>query len=391
MRKKTKLLIKDAFLSTILSCFLLFILAITIINVRFFNPLHKAFADFSFLDVYYAYELYDTPQINTDIILVNIENKNRFEITQLLQAVIEGHPKTIGFDIILEDQKEPLFVDSMLTNLLNYEHVITSFDFKKEGVIFNHTSFGNTEKSAFINFNFDDNTAVIRDFIGNIEVEGKNRLSFAAQITKHYLGDSWQTYNYDKKLNKIQTIKYSGNYEAFQYLETDDFLDYERKTILKNKIVILGYLGSPTGNIEDIQDKFFSPLNKIITGKSDADMFGIIIHANIINMLINDDMIYKVSNFGLGIITFVAMFFSTMFYMKINKKYKISYRTRKQVFQFVISVTILTLVLWLYKHNVVVKPIIIIIGIIIAGSYFKYYKHLIRYIKTKRKWKTYLK
>ncbi|RLD28380.1 MAG: hypothetical protein DRI75_06805 [Bacteroidetes bacterium] len=390
MKRKTKLLIKDAFLSTILSCFLLFILAFTFINVRFFNPLHKAFADFSFLDVYYAYELYDTPQINTDIILVNIENKNRFEIAQLLQAVIDGQPKTIGFDIILEEQKEPLFVDSMLTRLLNHEHVITSFDILKDGVIFNHTSFGKTEKSAFINFNFDDNTSVIREFIGNTEVEGENRLSFAVQIAKHYMGENWQTYNYDKKLNTIQTIKYSGNYKAFQYLDSDDFLDYEKKTILKNKIVILGYLGDPTGNTEDIQDKFFTPLNKIIAGKSDADMFGIVIHANIINMLINGDMLYKVSNLWLGIFTFLAMFFSTMFYLKINKKYKISYRTRKQIFQFVISIFILTLSLWLYKHNIVLKPVIIIIGIIIAGSYFKYYKHLIRYIKTKRKWKSYL-
>ena len=35
--------------------------------------------------------------------------------------------------------------------------------------------------------------------------------------------------------------------------------------------------------------------------------------------------------------------------------------------------------------------IFIILGVLMAGSYFKYYKHLTRYIKTKRKWKTYLK
>lgn len=391
MKKKTKLLIRDSFFSTILSLSLILILVLIFFNVRFFNPLHKAFKDFNFLDVFYSERFYDTSKINTDIILVNVKNKNRFEIAQLLQAIIDGQPKTIGFDIILEEQKEPQFVDSMLAILLSNEHIVTSFEIKKQSVIFNHPSFGSNKKSAFVNFNFDDNTSVIRDFKGITEVNSNYRLSFATQIAKHYLGERWQSFNYENKLKKSQTIKYSGNYESYQYLESDDFLDYEKKSILKNKIVILGYLGSPTGSVNDLQDKFFTPLNKIFAGKSDADMYGMVIHANIISMLINNEMMYKVSNFWLAVIIFLAMFLSTMFYMKINKKYKISYRTRKQVFQFVISVFILGLSLWLYKQNIVLKPVIIIVGIIIAGSYFKYYKHLLRYIKTQRKWKTYLK
>jgi len=48
---------------------------------------------------------------------------------------------------------------------------------------------------------------------------------------------------------------------------------------------------------------------------------------------------------------------------------------------------------WLFRLDVVMMPSLIIVGIILAGSYFKYYKHLTRYLKTKsnRKWKTYLK
>ena len=120
-------------------------------------------------------------------------------------------------------------------------------------------------------------------------------------------------------------------------------------------------------------------------------MHGAVIHANIVNMLIKNNFIHKVSNFWLGIITFIGMFISTMVYMKLNRNYKISFRVRKQTYQLIFSVTLLLVVFWLLKKDVILSPFIIIIGILLAGSYFKYYKHLSRYIKTKRKWKTYLK
>ena len=122
-------------------------------------------------------------------------------------------------------------------------------------------------------------------------------------------------------------------------------------------------------------------------------MNGVTVHANIVNMLVSKDFLFDVSNTWIVIITFLAMYLSTLFYMKINRKYKISFRTRKRIFQLVISVFVLVLSFWLFSQNVALKPTIIIVGIILAGSYFKYYKHLTRYIKSKtqRKWKTYLK
>jgi uncharacterized membrane protein len=120
-------------------------------------------------------------------------------------------------------------------------------------------------------------------------------------------------------------------------------------------------------------------------------MHGVVIHGNITNMLIKNDLMHRISLFWMCIITFICMYFSTIIYMKWNKKYKISYRTRKQTYQLIFSIILFALVIWLYKNDIILSPFPIIIGIILAGSYFKYYKHLTRYINTKRKWKTYLK
>ncbi|WP_296313813.1 CHASE2 domain-containing protein [Winogradskyella sp. UBA3174] len=397
MKRKTRLLIRDAFLSTILSCILLAILSIVFVNIRFFNPLHKALKDFSFLDVYYAEKFEDNSKINNDIILVNVENHGREVIATLLESVLNEDPKVVGFDIILEKHKSHNHSDSLLAKLLKNKKVVTSFDFNEDdiedNVIENESFFYNPNESAYVNFDFNEEIAVVREFQGMMDINGEKRLSFATMISKHYLKPkTWKKNKYDTKLENLQVIKYSGNLEKFPILSINDFLFSSSKKILKDKIVILGYLGSSkSDNRFDIRDKHFTPLNNQLAGKSDKDMYGVVVHANIVNMLIKNDLIYRVSYLWQGVITFICMFISTMVYMKLNRNYKISYRTRKQTYQFTFSVVLLLVVFGLLKNDIVLSPFIIIIGILLAGSYFKYYKHLVRYIKTKRKWKTYVK
>jgi CHASE2 domain-containing sensor protein len=392
MRKKTKLLLRDAFYSTLLSCLLIAVLAL-FFSLRFFNPLHKALTDFSFLDVYYSENFQGSDKINTDIVLVNVGNENREMIGKGLQAIIKAQPRTVGVDVLFKDLKEDVAADSLLASLLTNDAVVTSYNIVENTEVHNHPIFGDNENRGFVNINFDESTTVVREFVGSKIFNGQERLSFASQMAKHYLQDKWESYNYDDKLKKAKTIKFQGDYNAFLHLDLAD-LKPDHNPIFKDKIVILGYLGRDViGAKTDIEDKYFTPLNPYYTGRSDADMFGATIHANILNMLIKNDFMLSVSNLWLAVFTFLVMYFSTIFYMKINRKYKVSYRTRKRIYQLITCVAVLILSFWLFKINVVLKPTIIIVGIILAGSYFKYYKHLTRYLKTKsnRKWKTYLK
>ena len=393
MKKKTKLLVRDSFFSTIFSIILVSLLALFFLNVNFFDPFKKAFANFSYLDVYYAEKFYDTTKVNTDIVLVNIKNKNRLEIAQAIQAISNQQPKVIGIDVIFKGLKENKFADSLLASVLKHNNIITSYDIDEKNIVYNHPYFGNNEKSGYVDFNFNNKASVIRKFIGTTIGCREGHLTFAAQIAKYYLKEDWDTFDYDKKLRTEQTIKFQGNLNAFQHFDFEDILENKNRIVLKDKIVILGYLGIPTGSKTDIEDKFFTPLNKIIAGRSDADMFGAVIHANILNMLLKNDFMRTVSNFWLGVITIFIMYFSTMYHMRINKKYDISYRTRKHFYQLLFSIIVLGLSFWLFKHNVELKPAIIIAGIVLGGSYLKYYKHFTDYIKTKtnKKWKTYLK
>ena len=117
MKNKTKLLLRDAFFSTILSSLILLLLVLVFFNLRFFNPIHKAFYDFSFLDVFYSEKFHDTKKVNTDIVMVNAGN-NRIEIVELLSRIVDAEPKVIGVDVIFKDRNDIVYVDSMLSSLL---------------------------------------------------------------------------------------------------------------------------------------------------------------------------------------------------------------------------------------------------------------------------------
>ncbi len=391
MKKKTKLLIKDSFFSTILTILILLVIAISIINIKLFNPIEKALTDFNFLDVYYAENFGNSNQINKDIVLINIEHRNRGEIAAILEATLNENPKIIGLDIIFKEEKNA-YNDSILEQVLFNKKIVTSFEIdKNNNYIFSHYRFNKNKYKGFVEFNFDSTTTVIREFIGSTEIKGERQLSFSSQIAKVVLKKKWNKKKYDKKIAIPRTIKFHGNSDSFLVLNFDDFLFGENKPILKDKIVLFGYVGTPTNNEFDIEDKWFTPLNKETAGKSTPDMYGIVVHANILNMFINHDFMFRVSNFWIGIFTFITIFFSTMYFLKINKKYSISFRTRKRIYLFVFSIVFMFLTFWLFKAGIVFNSFPIIVGTIVAGSYFKYYKHLVRFIKTKRKWKSYIK
>ncbi len=64
---------------------------------------------------------------------------------------------------------------------------------------------------------------------------------------------------------------------------------------LNGKIVLFAY--ATPFNPMDIEDKKFTPMNEKYAGKSIPDMNGIIVHANIISMVMEDNFIKKVPLF----------------------------------------------------------------------------------------------
>jgi CHASE2 domain-containing sensor protein len=390
MKKRTKLLLKDSILCTLFSFRLIYLLSFIVINISFFNPLKKAVKDFSFLDVYYAENFNSNKQINTDIVLINIEQRNRIEISQLIESIDNANPKVIGLDVIFKDKRES-FSDSILADALNKKNVINSYIIEKDSLITNNDFFNNDQKNGFVNFNFDNKTSIVRGFKGIITKDDKVHYSFPVMISKQVLASKFDLNRYSKKLKNELSIKFYGNLNSFIHFDFDELMLLEDRSILKDKIVLLGYIGTPTGNNYDVEDKHFTPLNKITAGKSIPDMFGVVIHANIINMLINNDFIFRVSNFWIGIYTLILSFLGVLFFIWLGEKKLISFLFIKKFGLFLFTILLMWLTFWFFKMGVLFRSAPIIGITLLCCSFINYYKFLIKKIQKKYRWKSYFR
>lgn len=390
-KKKLKWLFRDALFCTVLSLTTFALLANFILSTSFFNPLLHSAKDFSFLDAYYSNNFTRTAAVDTTLVLVNIGDLDREGIANLLDKINEQKPAVIGLDIIFKERGQEK-VDSLLFNALSNANVVMSYIQYRDSI----HEYGKINPlqtaKGYINLTAFEPTEVIRGFQGIQTSNGGNTYALSSQIIRQYQqGRLWSSNEYAEKLQHERRIRFYGHFKDFPHVEGSDFLANGTSPRLTNKIVLVGYAGHPTGNPYDVEDKHFTPLNPHPLGKGIPDMFGITIHANITNMLLNNDFFWELGIFGQGFLIVLCSYLASLYLIWLDRKLKISYRTVRKFILFVFAVLMVGLCLWLFGKNIAVEPTLIVITTIFTAGFVKYYKHLVRYIKTKRKFKSYLK
>lgn len=376
---------KDALLCTIMTFVVAGLLYFIFINLTILDPFEKAFKDFKFTDIYYAERL-DKQTVNSNIILVNIKHADRFQLAQAIEVVSKQNPKAIGLDIIFKDQKSQ-FTDSILkSTLANTPNIVTAYYHENDSTVTNHSYFEvEGLQKGFINLNLNGQNTVIRDFLG--AKKENQELSFTSQLAKTagYIDEEYAI----KKLNEPLPINYIGNKDAFLNFSIDEVLNTDEIPAIKDAVVIFGYLGN--GNeIYDIEDKHFTPLNKAWVGRAVPDTYGVAIHANILNMLINKNYISKVSNFIIYLIAFIITYITVLLSMKLYKRNSFIYDLTEKAVQLIISVILLYLALLMLQANVYVNIMPIIILPLFGIGMIDFYEHLVIFLNNKFEWKSQL-
>src|SRR5690606_13240589 len=85
---------------------------------------------------------------------------------------------------------------------------------------------------------------------------------------------------------------------------------------IKDKVVIFGYLGAELGD-PSWTDRFYTPLNQVLAGKSNPDMFGVVIHANIVSMILHGEYINSMPDWGEILMGFVLCVLNMALFLKI--------------------------------------------------------------------------
>lgn len=295
-----------------------------------FDPLGKALGDMELTDIAFS-QLREDPPLDTNIVIINIGDLTRGGIGQQIMTLNHFKPKVIALDIIFSCDGG--FQDSIscpgkydtLGNMIFAEAVRqaqgkmvlahklwqTKKLVRELGDVQIYDSLEHSDDQlregayeGFVNLDTDATTQedlkVCRALNPVIEVNGKNELGFSTKIAMLY--DSVKAKKFLARGNFLETINYRGNivdwHGASNYAGRYPVLDWDQALdtsmfvggMIKDKIVILGSLGS---DLRDTSwdDKFITPLNKNYAGKTRPDMYGVVVHANAVSMILNEDYI----------------------------------------------------------------------------------------------------
>jgi CHASE2 domain-containing sensor protein len=299
---------------------------ITRLNVfNAFDSIGQALSDIELTD-YVFMELREEPNVDENIVLVNIGNLDRRGIAEQIQIISKYKPKVIGLDGFfdcatgLRDTVNcPQLKDTLGNLMLSHAireagNVVLVSKVLQADTLLPEDVYDSLRRSdaAFLDYAlaegfasletdaaYQDDVKTCRKF--NPQIAVKDDVQYAFSVKMAMLYDSALTNRFLKRDNYSEIINYRGNVVDFhgttyypQMFYTLDVSDVMTENfvseMITDKIVIFGYLGETIGD-PSWSDKFYTPLNKKLAGKANPDMFGVAVHANIISMIINEDYV----------------------------------------------------------------------------------------------------
>ncbi len=362
------------------------LISLVVLNISFFDPFTQAFRDFTLTDLYYSKikdrnEIYKGP-----VILVNIENKNRQEIAFLLQQIETGKPKVVALDFLLKKHQSPQ--DSILKQIFDENknivfNFIADFDDEKQNEY--NDSFFTTKADGYSNLVSEN---IEYSTIRNYYPFYQNHEAFTSAIIKKY--DSTIYTDLLKWKNKKVEIHFTGNLSNFTYYTFNEVTDPDfNSAIFENKIVLLGYFGLnefKTGNLRLDEDKFFTPLNPQLSGRSYPDMYGVVIHANIIRMILEHNFIRVVPTWLVIFISFIILWFILPMMCGLFFKGDIWFNTTGTLLQLVGSILVVFFCVLIYRHfNTKFDPGFLLTCVVLLPTFINLYEALLVFLKHKIK------
>jgi len=359
----------SAFIIIILLFLILWVIDIMMISNKFLDPFERAFLDFQYTDIFYSQIKKKQLVLDTNIVLVNIGDNNRQEIAREIEIIQSYKPKVIGLDIIFRNNGDTAGnaglnkIISTAPNIVLARQIVF-----QDGVPTHLDTTANLFKAihtGHVNFpGQNQRSSTIREFQPIIQVGDELIPAFTIEIIKQYNPEVIEILI--KRGYNREIINYSGTLQSFPYInETEIISQVTGLEVIKDKIVLLGYFN--TGRSFSFEDKYFTPFNEELSGRSWPDMYGIVIHANILSMIIRGDYIYQPPVFLERIITFIISYLFLLFFIYLLKWKELWYIPFSLLIQLVSSIVILYIIFNIYSFaNLKFTSTLLIVLIILS-------------------------
>ncbi len=353
----------------------LFYLAFSGLGV--FEPFRHAFNDFTITDLSYSGNDKTTVWPD-DVVIVNVGNRSRYQIASMIDMVQRYHPRVIGLDILFSSKADT--GNSYLRAVLNrYSNYVVSnrgkFETSEKGISSDTGLI--KEDSGYANLaGIDKEHATVRYFYPYYN----RRTAFTTAIIKKY--DRGLVARLDSSRNETCGIRYYGAEAAFSRLDYTSLcaggIDSNR---IKDHIVLFGYLGAEPG-MEDSsgrhytidEDKLFTPLNDRLSGRSYPDMYGVLVHANILRMMLRGDYSRELPSWGLWVIAFVISWLLIPVFCRWYYTKGIWVHALSRLLQLGTCIVLVVASILLYRYALVrVEPVVPVLAVLLLVDFILFY------------------
>ena len=362
------------------------ILSIVVFNLKIFDPFTEAFRDFTLTDIYYQKARNNNDIYKDHLVIVNIEKRNRNEIDSLLRRLEEGRPKVIGVDAIFPDKKDS--ADALLKQTFHtYNNIVLPYiaSFSEDVYEVKNNDYFEVPANSFVNVvGQQPEISTVRYYYPVY----RNIPAFTTAIMQLY--DSALAAPLLKRKDKKTEIRYYGNAPNFTHYSFEEVMknDFDIPS-LKDKIVLIGYMGvAPERSTNYLdEDRYFTPLNEKLSGRSYPDMYGVILNANILRMAL--DRTRFIVTFPSWINWLLAFLLSWIFipiYIKWWVHTAVWFHLITALMQLLISMFLVFFSIGLYAWNLKLEPATLLIAILFLGDFILIYDSLVKFLKHKLQW-----
>lgn len=380
-----KLVFPHHLIIVLLAMTMIWVLDMVRLNLHFLDPFNKGVKDYEVTDIVYSRLRDESIELDTNIVLVNSGRPDRDTLQRMLARIIDAQPKAIGIDLLFSERKSPV-TDSLLqlqlkrfqsialaSRLENYHEETGEFDTETDCDPY----FRDFAYTGFTNFPANE-TRTIRLFSPRERTREGESLAFAVRLAKLFAPEKAEALLNRKK--EVEEIYYFGGADNFLQFEPDNILDtsVNLKPLLKNKVVILGFLGTYNWDSPSL-DRHFTPMNSHYTGRNLPDTYGIVIHANIIKMILDNVYVKKFSHFINFLLTFLFCYLNIHLFYKFYHRVKSPYHSLvrlAQVTEIILLFLLVALAFHYFRYRIDVAFAVAVM--LVSFDVTKFYEHVLR-------------
>ena len=266
--------------ATTLSLIVAFITLKLVPEIPYLKEFVDPVLDWDFTDHFYDDFEEQSVGVDSSFVLVNIGDLDREGIAKLINRVNKESPLAVGLSMYFTARKDSAKDLKLKQALDSTKNLVMVFG----NSIQTEPFFLSNATKAYVDLE-DDNLGIGRSLKPTVQINGEEYWHFAIEMASFL--DHTAKDIISKRQKDLEYIKFFGKQFNFTLLDSKE----EDYSLVKDKVVMFGVLGYPKMHDYQFEDNHLTPLNIEYYGNLIPDMYGVVIHANSVKMILEKNFI----------------------------------------------------------------------------------------------------